>query len=148
LAEDALMPGVFLDTNIILYAARPHLDPLDMPKRAIAIGLIAEEDFATSGQVLAEFYHNAVKKGPHTITPTIAQDWLDNMSEQPCVPVSAELVKSGVALSERYQISYWDGAILAAAHESGATTLYTEDLNDGQVYGAVTAINPFKQVAH
>lgn len=47
-------------------------------------------------------------------------------------------------MSERFQLSYWDGAIVAAAQELGAETLYTEDLNHGQVYGSVRAINPFR----
>jgi predicted nucleic acid-binding protein len=49
----------------------------------------------------------------------------------------------GIALSRRYQVSYWDGAIIAAAQEMGASVLYSEDLNHQQVYGAVTVINPF-----
>ena len=32
---------------------------------------------------------------------------------------------------------------LQAANASGVGTLYTEDLNDGQVYGEVRAVNPF-----
>ena len=35
--------------------------------------------------------------------------------------------------------------LTAAAERPGATMLYTEDLNDGQQYGSVTAINPFKE---
>ena len=46
-------------------------------------------------------------------------------------------------MSARYGISYWDGAIVAAAEAIGAPVLYTEDLNHGQAYGTVTAINPF-----
>lgn len=38
---------------------------------------------------------------------------------------------------------YWDGAIVAAAEVLEADTLYTEDLNDGQLYGRVRAVNPF-----
>ena len=49
----------------------------------------------------------------------------------------------GRRVSERYKLSYWDGAIVAAAEALGAPVLYTEDLNHGQVYGTVTAINPF-----
>ena len=48
-----------------------------------------------------------------------------------------------IEIARRYQISYWDAAIIAAAGELGATILYTEDLNHGQAYGTVTAINPF-----
>ncbi|MER9304105.1 hypothetical protein NKJ06_29030 [Mesorhizobium sp. M0293] len=37
-----------------------------------------------------------------------------------------------------------DGAIIAAAERLGVKTLYTEDLNHGQAYGSVVAINPFR----
>lgn len=36
------------------------------------------------------------------------------------------------------------GAIIAAAERLGVRTLYTKDLNHGQAYGAVVAINPFR----
>ena len=45
---------------------------------------------------------------------------------------------------ERWQVSFWDGLIVAAAKRSGATELLTEDLNHGQDYGGIRAVNPFK----
>ena len=44
----------------------------------------------------------------------------------------------------RHQISYWDAAIIAAAEALGAREFYSEDLNDGQMYGSVRVVNPFK----
>ena len=142
------MAGLFFDTNVLLYAARTKLEGSDALKRPIALDLIGHHDFAVSGQVLAEFYHNAVKDGPYSLPRDEANAWLDRLSIQPCVAVDHEIVKSGAALAERYKISYWDGAILAAAHEADTDLLYTEDLNDGQRYGNVTAINPFKEFSH
>ncbi len=46
------------------------------------------------------------------------------------------------AISEA-SLSYWDGAIIAAAQRLEAATLYSEDLNDGQVYGTVRVVNPY-----
>ena len=43
----------------------------------------------------------------------------------------------------RYQIRYYDAAILAAAQELGCQTLYSEDLSHGQTYDTVQVINPF-----
>lgn len=140
------MAGLFLDTNVLLYAARTKLEGPDARKRPIALGLIGDHDFTVSGQVLAEFYHNAVKDGPYKLSSEEAGQWLDRLAVQPCVAVDSILVKSGVALASRYKISYWDAAILAAAHEGDADLLYTEDLNDGQRYGEVTVINPFKNL--
>ena len=42
------------------------------------------------------------------------------------------------------QISFWDALVVQAAHVSGAEILYSEDLSDGQRYGAVRVINPFR----
>jgi predicted nucleic acid-binding protein len=61
----------------------------------------------------------------------------------PCLTPSSHLIHHAFALQGRYQISYWDSAILAAAVELGCTKLYTEDLNHGQTYESVSVINPF-----
>jgi predicted nucleic acid-binding protein len=135
---------VFFDTNVFLYAARPESEPRDAGKRNIAIDLIANEDFAISSQVLAEFYHNSVYKGEYRLSHDEALGWLDSLAQQPCIAVDVGIVKAGALIAERYQISYWDGAMIAAAHELGATVFYSEDLSNGQGYGAVTVVNPFK----
>ena len=57
------------------------------------------------------------------------------MEAFPCQVLDASLVKLGTEMSERHRISYWDGAIIAAAEALGAPKLFTEDLNDGQTYG-------------
>jgi predicted nucleic acid-binding protein len=140
------MAGLFYDTNILLYAARTKLVGADALKRPVALDLIGQYDFNISGQVLAEFYHNAVKDGPYKLSTDEADEWLDRLEIQRCIAVDSNLVRSGTQIAQRYQISYWDGAIIAAAHEADADLLYTEDLNDGQHYGTVTVINPFKSI--
>jgi predicted nucleic acid-binding protein len=134
---------VFLDTNILLYAAlgREHAQSrFDAARR-----IVLEEDYCTSAQVLAEFYVNALRKGVRPLSPEVAAEWVRVVAKKPCQPVDANLVRAAIALSQRYQISYWDGGILAAAERLGAGILYSEDLNHGQVYGAVKVINPFLQ---
>jgi len=47
-------------------------------------------------------------------------------------------------LRDRYQISYWDSLIVAAALDANCDTLYTEDMQHRQVIeGRLTLINPF-----
>ena len=53
------------------------------------------------------------------------------------------LIVAGIETALRFGVSYWDGAIIAAAERLGAPILYTEDLNHGQRYGSVQAVNPF-----
>lgn len=86
---------------------------------------------------------NATRKADFNLRPDVALRWIENLEEFVCLPIDSGLVKTGAAVSVRYGISYWDGAIVAAAEAIGAPVLYTEDLNHGQAYGTVTAINPF-----
>jgi predicted nucleic acid-binding protein len=140
--------GRFLDTNILLYAAAHQALPADESKHQAALDLIGEGDFAVSAQVLQEFYANAVRLKPTPLAPDVAQQWVELLSESECVPIDQRLVLEGIALSRRFKTSYWDGAIVAAAHAVGCKTLYSEDLDHGQTYGDVTVINPFKPQTH
>ncbi|WAP70501.1 PIN domain-containing protein [Jiella pelagia] len=131
---------VFLDTNILIYAATGQAD--EPAKWEVAHGLLTAP-FGTSGQVLAEFYANATRKAKPPLPIDDARRWVSLLGRKPFVTVDERLVLAGIDLSQRYRISYWDGAIVAAAERLGAKTLYTEDLSHGQAYGSVTAINPF-----
>ena len=132
---------VFLDTNILLYAAlgRDHAGH----RWARAREIVLTEDYCTSGQVLAEFYNNATCKGAPPLTPEKAREWIRVVAMKPCQPVTSDVVVAGIDHARRYQLSYWDGAIIAAAEKIGARVLYSEDLNHGQTYGSVRVENPF-----
>lgn len=131
----------FLDTNVLIYAAAA--DPEDRARKRRALQLVEEEDFGLSAQVLQEFFVTVVRKVEVPLSPAQALQWIEQLAVFPCLPVDANLVRIAVEVSERYRISYWDGAIVAAAQSMGATTLYTEDLNHGQRYGSVRVRNPF-----
>jgi predicted nucleic acid-binding protein len=129
-----------LDTNILVYAVS-RLEA-DREKRVRAEDLI-RQPFGISGQILQEFYVNVTRKIKTPLSPAEALEWVEQLESQPFVPIDAGLVKNGIVIAARYQIHYWDGAIIAAAEALGATTLYSEDLSDGQTYGAVRVVNPF-----
>jgi predicted nucleic acid-binding protein len=136
----------FLDTNVLVYAAAgADGEGEENAKRQRALQLIEEEDFGLSAQVLQEFFVNVTRKIEVPLSPSEALEWMEELEAFPCLPIDRSLVKIAVEVSARYQISYWDGAILAAAQSLGASTLYTEDLNDGQRYGSVQVRNPFRQ---
>jgi predicted nucleic acid-binding protein len=134
---------VFLDTNVLVYSASRLRD--DRAKRDRAEALL-KQPFGISGQTLQEFYVTVTRKIKKPMTPDMALEWIEQLEQQPCVPVDATLVKNAIVVAERYNISYWDGAIIAAAEALGATTLYTEDLNHGQMYGSVRTENPFRDL--
>lgn len=130
----------FLDSNVLIYAATGRFD--EPEKHAIARGLFTTQ-FGTSAQVLGEFYSNVVRKGAQPLDPASAMRWVELLARKPFQVNDAAVAFRAIALCQRYQIRYWDAAILAAAEKLGAKTVYSEDLNHGQSYGSVTVINPF-----
>jgi predicted nucleic acid-binding protein len=129
----------FLDTNILLYAASSAKD--EQAKRIKARELLAMDGGGLSVQVQAEFYVNATGKFklPHDQVVRV----LESLEPYPVQPITEAVFWAALQLKERYQLSYWDAAIIAAARELGCQTVYSEDLNDGQVYAGVRVINPF-----
>lgn len=89
----------FIDTNILAYAAQKELDD---DKRSIAFNLVSESKFGLSAQVLQEFYVTVIRKIRIPLTPEEAVAWLDWLDRFPCVNVDASLVRSGIAVSQRY----------------------------------------------
>jgi predicted nucleic acid-binding protein len=130
-----------LDTNVLVYAVSSA--PAESAKKEVALELILDADFGLCAQVLQEFYVTVTRKIAVPLAPDAAVALLDDLRQLPMVPTDYPLIVAGVEASLRYGISYWDGAIIAAAERLGATTLYTEDLSHGQRYGSVTVVNPF-----
>ena len=133
---------VFLDSNVLLYACSSAPD--DAEKRRVAEGLMLSRPFALSAQVLQEFIANALRKPRLGISEGNIDATLQMASLVRVQSVTRELVLSAVTLRRRYQLSQWDATILAAAMELGCDVVYSEDMNDGQDYGGVRVINPFK----
>lgn len=131
----------FIDTNALIYAASRRSS--ERSKKTRAQKILASDQFGVSGQVLAEFYSTVTRNGDPLMAASDALAWNELLECQMCASMDASIVKRGAEISETCRISYWDGAIVAAAETLGAPILYTEDLNDGQVYGNVRAVNPF-----
>jgi predicted nucleic acid-binding protein len=131
----------FLDTNVLLYAALARDD--EPHKFQISRGLIAAWNFGLSAQVLGEFFVNAQRKSRRPLNAREAAAFVARLDRRPCVAFDLHLVHAAIGHALRFQISYWDAAIIAAAEQLESPILYTEDLNHGQTYGAVKVVNPY-----
>ncbi len=54
------------------------------------------------------------------------------------------VLDDALEIKARYQISYWDSAIVAAARAGDCSEILSEDMSHGQDYGGVKVVNPFK----
>ncbi len=134
------MPAkVFFDTNVLIYAIAQN-DPR---------GPRAEALLATGGvvgvQVLNEFVSVARRK--------MRMPWKDVTEALDairilCPPPAAITIsthETALKIAEGHGYEVYDALVIAAALESGCSTLYSEDLQDGQVIdGKLTIRNPFK----
>lgn len=137
--------SVFVDSNVLLYAASGRVG--DVLKAARARRLLHEEDVVISFQVRQEFYANAVHPRKLALSASQAAAYCSAWLGFTVVPLGASTFVRALELVTRYRISNWDAAILAAALESGCELVYSEDLNDGQDYGGVRVVNPFREPA-
>jgi predicted nucleic acid-binding protein len=131
----------FIDTNILVYAASNS--PADQAKRKMARQALSQPNIAFSAQVLQEFYAAAVTKQRLQMTHEEAVAVLQSLAAFPVCSISRELVLQAIDAKQRFGISYWDAAIIAAAKELGCQTIVSEDLSHGQQYDGVRVVNPF-----
>lgn len=133
------MPAkAFFDTNVLIYAvarSEPHSTQ-------------AEELLASGGvlsvQVLNEFASVARRK--------ISMSWSEvtealNAFRVLCpspLPITIEMHETALRIAEEHGYNIYDALVVSAALEAGCTTLYSEDLHDGQtIDGQLTIRNPF-----
>lgn len=133
----------FVDTNVLVYA----FDSTDPARHAPAAQLLSrlmdEDRLRLSTQVLQEFYVTMTRKGRPPWSPDRALAKLDDFAAWPVVVNDLALLREAVLLSRDAVLSFWDALVIVAAVRSGAGTLYTEDLNHGQVLRGVRIVNPF-----
>jgi len=132
----------FVDTNILIYAI--GLQPAPPEKKAIAREILAHGDIALSVQVLQEFYVQATHARrrdalSHDLAVRLIEKWQRFRIQDNTITV----LQSALRLKDRFQTSYWDAAILAAAKAARCQQLLSEDLNHGQDYDGVVVVNPF-----
>ena len=133
----------FFDTNVLVYAQ----DDSNPEKRAIAIDLITHalevnHDGCISTQVLQEFCNTLCKKTKRTKEEI--DTMLDGFRELLATDVTIDLVRHALLVKEEYGIQYYDALVVAAAEKLGCHEIVSENLNDGQLYRGMRAINPFK----
>ena len=133
----------FADTNILLYAISS--DPAEQDKAKRASEILADRELALSVQVLQEFYVQAIRASrPGAITHDQAVELVRAFRRFPVQDITTGIVMAALEARQRFQISYWDAAIIEAARAMGCTEVLSEDLSDGQDYGGVTVTNPFR----
>ena len=133
----------FVDTNILLYAI--SRDPAEQHKAKRANDILTGRDLALSVQVLQEFYVQATRASrADPITHQQAVRLIESFRRFPVQDVTSAIMMAALDARQRFQLSYWDAAIIEACRAMGCPEVLSEDLNDGQDYAGVRVTNPFR----
>ena len=131
----------FLDTNILVYAFEK-----DIPeKREIALSLMAPgAPWQLSWQVIQEFSSVALHKFKTPLDADYLADFATEILWPHCtIFPSPQIHRTATHLHRQTQYRFYDCLILAAALESGAKILFSEDLQSGRSFNELKIVNPF-----
>jgi predicted nucleic acid-binding protein len=135
---------VFVDTNVLV-----HLFDADDPtKQRIVQNLLSNRDLRArlilSTQVLQEFYVSVTRKLATPLDPESAFQAVQDLAAFPVIQIDPPLILLAIQRSRKAKVSFGDALILETARTAGATLLYSEDFQDGSVYGGLRIANPFQ----
>jgi predicted nucleic acid-binding protein len=132
------MAGSFLDSNVLIYIASDD-------ERKIERSLqLLQQDCVVSVQVLNETAN--VLRRKRELPWERVREFLGLIKELAIVvPLDLDSHEIGLNIAERYRLSLYDAMIVAAALQAGCSTLYSEDMQDGQsIDGLLTILNPYR----
>jgi predicted nucleic acid-binding protein len=122
---------VFLDSNILVYSYS-NSEPA---KQSIAHGLIETNNSYISTQVLQELTNTITRK--FEISWSAAQSAIEEFCRNNNLHVNTEeTILQACQISKSYRFSFYDSLIISAALEIGCSTLYSEDMQNGQLMKA------------
>jgi len=134
----------FVDTNVLMYAHDSAAGEKHQRAKSLVEELWEARAGVVSTQVLQELAVNLGRKAKKPLDAKATRDVVSDYLTWQIVVNGGDSILEALDLEAKYQISFWDALIVQAAHVSGAEVLYSEDLSDGQAYGAVRVINPFR----
>jgi predicted nucleic acid-binding protein len=131
----------FIDTNVLVYAESSD-DPI---RQACALKLLRELKRSGEGvlstQVLQEYCNVALRK--LRLDAGYVRMQLKAHEQFEVVQVTPSLIHGAIDLQQTRSLSFYDALIVWSAKISGCSTLFSEDLNSGEVIHGVTLVNPF-----
>ena len=68
---------------------------------------------------------------------------MSSFAELPLVQIDSKMILSAIHRSRNNKMSFWDALVVQAAIEGHASTLYSEDMQHGQMLDTVRVVNPF-----
>ena len=137
----------FVDSNIFVYMLDRSAPVKRERARELVYGLLQDRNGCISYQVVQESLNVLIGRlgEPPDAVTTFLEEVLLPLWQINQINAAPELYRSGLRIQSRYGFSFYDSLIVAAALGAGCTTLYSEDMQDGQLIEGLTIRNPFAE---
>jgi len=132
---------IFVDTNVLIHALDEANAKKQEAARAWRDQLWKSRRGRISFQVLQEFYVKVTHIRPGA-RQEARSEVRDLLAWQP-VAVDDGILEAAWKIQDRYQLSFRDALIVAAAKAASCRYLLTEDLQSDQDLDGLLVINPF-----
>ena len=132
----------FIDSNVFVYFADGRNPKKQAIARAVLADAIGNRQYVISSQVLHEFANVSLKK--LGMTEDEVRKCVEEFQYIRVVFQQDGLTVRALEIRKQYGLQFYDSLLLATAESVGCDTFLTKDLNDGQIYCGIKAVNPFK----
>jgi predicted nucleic acid-binding protein len=133
--------SVFFDTNVIFYSLDRDASEKQSHAMQLLVACLSEgKSMFISTQVMIETISVCRRRG---FSGTQIAKVLETLGEFQCETTTRETVENAWALQVANKLSWFDALIVQAALQAGCKTLYSEDMQHGQKFGALRVVNPF-----
>lgn len=133
----------FCDANVVVYAYDTSAGAKHDQARQLLERLWLEGIGAVSIQVLQELFVTLTRKIRQPLNTPTARTIIADLATWHVVTPTPSDVLAAIDATASWNVSFWDAMILVAAQRSGASVVWSEDLNAGQTFDTVTLRNPF-----
>jgi predicted nucleic acid-binding protein len=136
----------FLDTHVFVYLFDTEAAAKQARAKALVEQALHRHDACISYQVVQETLNVVTRKLAIPVTPQDAPALISKVLMPLCRVLPSEaLYLDAMQLRVRWQFSFYDALVVAAALQAGCTRLLSEDLQHGQQVGTLRIENPFIQ---
>jgi predicted nucleic acid-binding protein len=115
-----MIARTFVDSNVLVYAHDADAGSRQQRAAEQLTELWKSGTGLLSTQVLQEFYVNVTRKIDSPLTASAAREVVRDYAVWIESAITAATIARASEIGEIWQISFWDGMILAAAEQSGA----------------------------
>jgi predicted nucleic acid-binding protein len=134
----------FLDTNIFVYAFDDKAPAKAKKASHLIRRAVDTGEGIVSYQVVQEFFNLALRRFAHPMNVAEAEQYFAIVF-RPLLAVhsSPAIYIEALRVAGKHRLAWYDALIVAGAQAGQCDTLYSEDLQDGQMIDGLRIENPF-----